>query len=567
MRTDNYGRAAPAPWVWRALLAFAVVSAVVVTFLPVVHNGWIPLDDEENFLHNPDYRGLGPDQIGWMFTTSRLGHYQPLSWVTLGVDYLLWGMDARGYHATSLAIHAANGVLLMALAWILFGHSERLSRHPRARAAGALFAALFFALHPLRVESVAWVTERRDVLCGFFSLLTLLAAVSDRLTERRRRILLPLLYAAAVLSKGIAVALPVAVLALDLLGLTPGGRRTLRDAVRIRFPLLVVAALSAASTLWASAGARANVGTIGIGQRIAAVSYSLCFYVVRTVVPLHLRVFMPWPRLQPVSLSTTRFALATAAVVLAAGLLLLLWRRVPTLLAGAVVYAAFLLPVSGVFQAGPQLVAHRYSYLACWPWALLLGFGAALIAVGAGWGRRAELGVLALAVLVGLALETREQIPLWHDGLSFTRAAVAGAPDAWQPRFLLARCLIRDGQWKAAAEQLQVGLSQPPLERPIVTMAALLLSTCPDPHRRNGRAAVALATRAARVSEYADANALYALAAAQAESGDYSAAAATARSALSLKKPARKALAVRLQIALADFEQGRPLRLAPAEWL
>src|SRR5579863_1904473 len=224
MPTDGDSDTIPRSWrVWGGLF---LVVAVVATFLPVVHNGWIPLDDEENFLHNPDYRGLGPSQLGWMFTTQRLGHYQPLSWVTLGFDYLLWGMDARGYHATSLALHGVNAVLLAVLAWLLLGHLGRLARRPGARAAGALVAALFFALHPLRVESVAWVTERRDVLCGFFSLLTLLAAVSDRFSEPRRRILVPLLYLGASLSKGIAVGLPVGIVALDLLGFTPGGRKS-----------------------------------------------------------------------------------------------------------------------------------------------------------------------------------------------------------------------------------------------------------------------------------------------------------------------------------------------------
>src|SRR5438132_10554539 len=162
-------------WRWVHWLVPALVALVTfVAFLPTLHNQFVNWDDVENFLDNPHYRGLGWIQLRWMWTT-HLGHYIPLTWMTLGLDYLLWGMNPLGYHLTNLLLHAANAVVFFfivhrILTLALPGPAKR--GHALAVAAG--FAALVFAIHPLRVESVAWVTERRDVLSGLFYLSAIL---------------------------------------------------------------------------------------------------------------------------------------------------------------------------------------------------------------------------------------------------------------------------------------------------------------------------------------------------------------------------------------------------------
>src|SRR5262249_39385764 len=123
-------------------------------------------DDEDLLVTNAAYRGFDPPRLRWMFTTFHMGHYQPLTWLTFALDHRLGGMEPYAYHLGNVALHAANTVLVYALA----------SRIPGcASMPAAALAALSFAVHPLRVESVAWVTERRDVLSTFFLLLTLLA--------------------------------------------------------------------------------------------------------------------------------------------------------------------------------------------------------------------------------------------------------------------------------------------------------------------------------------------------------------------------------------------------------
>ena len=132
-------------------------------------------DDEPNFLLNESYRGLGWTQLKWMFTAFHLGHYAPLTWITFGADYLVWGLDPLGYHLTNLLLHTANAVVFYLIAFrLLQGGIPGATDRPLPLRLSAALAALVFAVHPLRVESVAWATERRDVLSGLFYLLAVL---------------------------------------------------------------------------------------------------------------------------------------------------------------------------------------------------------------------------------------------------------------------------------------------------------------------------------------------------------------------------------------------------------
>src|SRR5438445_3237916 len=164
--------ASAARWIqWPVPLLVAV--GTLTAFLPALQNQFVNWDDDKNFLDNPHYRGLTETHLRWMWTTFHIGHYAPLTWMTLGLDYLLWGMNPLGYHLTSLLLHAANAVVFYVLARrILTLARPGLAYCGHALAASAGSAALVFAIHPLRVESVAWVTERRAVLSGPFSLLT-----------------------------------------------------------------------------------------------------------------------------------------------------------------------------------------------------------------------------------------------------------------------------------------------------------------------------------------------------------------------------------------------------------
>ena len=186
----------------KLLAAVAVFLITCVVFLPSLSNEFVNWDDQSQLVENFRYRGLGVREIKWMFTTMYPGHYHPLTWLSFGMDYIVWGMNPFGYHLTNLILHALNAVLFYFLCFTL------LSRAPPAA-----LAALLFSLHPLRVESVAWAVERRDVLSSFFFLATMLTWLKGRLRTSY------LLFACSLLSKAGGVGLPLVLLVLDVFAL------------------------------------------------------------------------------------------------------------------------------------------------------------------------------------------------------------------------------------------------------------------------------------------------------------------------------------------------------------
>src|SRR5437879_5978822 len=356
-------------WLVPVLIALVTFAA----FLPTLQNQFVTWDDATNFLDNAHYRGLAWTHIRWMWTT-HLGHYIPLTWMTLGLDYLLWGMNPFGYHLTSLLLHAANAVVFFVvvhriLTLALPNPSER--GHALAVAAG--FAALVFAIHPLRVESVAWVTERRDVLSGLFYLLTILAYL--RASERGERgrggyWAAVGMFACALLSKSMAVNLAVVLLILDVYPLRRLGgfvgwwsapaRRIYVE--KIPFVLLAAAASAIAVMAQLSFHAALSVAQLSVPGRLAISAYGVSFYLWKLVVPVNLSPLYELP--PTVNFWATPFILSYGLVLAATAIVLALRRRVPGLRAASLTYVVVLLPVLGIFQSGPQIAAERSTYLA-----------------------------------------------------------------------------------------------------------------------------------------------------------------------------------------------------------
>jgi len=239
---------------WLILSALALVTFAV--FSPALSNDFVEWDDQMNLTGNEQYRGLGPTQLKYFFTTVLLGHYIPMTWLTFGLDYVLWGMKPVGYHLTSLLLYAANAAVLYLVASRMLARATTLAGIPLRL--GAVAATLFFTLHPLRAESVAWVTERRDVLSGLFFLLTILTYVKTCEASGRRRSWLLAgsagFYVLALASKGSVMILPALLLVLDIYPLRQLGRRTLIE--KIPFVLLGVA--GAAATYYAQNATRTS---------------------------------------------------------------------------------------------------------------------------------------------------------------------------------------------------------------------------------------------------------------------------------------------------------------------
>jgi protein O-mannosyl-transferase len=436
--------ARPDPLAPRLGLALAVALAAGLVFRPALGGQFLAWDDNTTLTGNLAYRGLGPSHLGWMATTTLMGHYMPLTWLSFALTYVTAGMDPWGYHLGSLLLHAVNAGLVTLLAWRLIGAAlpraaaggpDRAEHE--ALAVGAAVAGLAFGVHPLRAESVAWATDRGDVLCATFYLAALLAyvrAVEDGggLRWRPWGALALLGMAAALLSKEIAVTLPAVLLILDTYPLrrpTPWAAR-----VREKLPFLVLALVGAAAAVAARvAGARfSTVEQYGVGARVAMAAYSVWYLVAASVWPRRLAPYHEPP--VRVDLLAPRFLTAALAVLALTAVVVGLRRRWPAGLASWAAYLLVLLPVSGLVHSGSHLVAERYAYLPGVALALLLG-GVAAAAVRAGRAapsRRA--GVAALLVVLAIALAGWAAVAWrhsasWRDSLTFWRVSAAADPE------------------------------------------------------------------------------------------------------------------------------------------
>jgi hypothetical protein len=419
----------------------ALAAVTVMAFLPVLGNGFVDWDDTRNFLDNPHYRGLGWTQLRWMATESHHGHFVPLAWLTLALDYVVWGMNPAGYHLTSLLIHAAATAVLYLVARALVVRAAPVAAG--AATAGAAAAALLFGLHPLRVESVAWATERRDVLSGLFFLLTVLAYVrSTAATGARRRWLLgasAAAHLAALLSKSITITAPLVLLVLDVYPLRrlPGSPRRWASglAARVLGEKVPHALLSAAQALVTYQFFRADFGEVGRllswPESLARVLLSLWFYPLKALVPLDLSPLYEAP-VGP-GLAESSVLRAAVGVALVTALAWLLRRRCPGVAAAWVSYVIMLAPVSGAASLGYHLTADRYSYLPCLGFAVLAGGGVA-VALDAAAGRPARrwLGPVALGItmvaVAGLGALTWRQARVWRDTMTLWGHAVRATP-------------------------------------------------------------------------------------------------------------------------------------------
>lgn len=442
-----------APAASRSTLGFilpVVVAAVTfVAFLPVLDAGFLNWDDDTNLLDNPRYRGLGWTQFRWMFTTMLLGHYIPITWMSFGLNYVLGGMNPWGYHLSNLLLHAANAGLFYFVARRLLAAAfsgavakpvppgDGGAEPDVALSVGAAFAALVFGVHPLRVESVAWVTERRDVLCGLFYLLAALAylrgvAGGGRIQRHWWALSLGA-FLLALLSKAAAMPLPAALLMLDMYPLRRVTAVGWRWLLMEKVPYLALSAAAALLALIAQSEAHALTGyqQYGVGARVGMTAYHLMFHPWKLLWSADQRLLHELPR--TVDPLAWRFLFPTVALAVVTVALVALRRRFPGPLATWVYSALLVLPVTGVVvHAGVQLVSDRYSYLSGLGFAVLAGGALSWLLLERGRFKASVVKAVALVavlVIVGWAAGSWRQSKMWHDSETLWRSAQEADPD------------------------------------------------------------------------------------------------------------------------------------------
>ncbi len=407
--------AKPPPQPWVVALVLALVTLAV--YSPSLSNRFVNWDDIDYVAANPAIaEGLTWPALRWAFTSFYASNWHPLAWVSHAIDVDLFGrQNAWGHHLTSMVLHAvAAAALLLAL--------EALTR----RLWAAAVAAALFALHPLHVESVSWVSERKDVLCGLFFFLALWAHARYAVRPTWRGYLAVAgATAAALLSKPMAVTLPLALLVLDGWPL----RRLSWRALAEKAPLLAMSAGVCAATWLAQTGADSvrALEEVPLPARAGHVVYAYAAYLVKAFWPApgSLVPFYPLPGRGGPQIGAAEVAMAGALLLAITALAVLFRHRRPYLLAGWLWYLGTLVPVIGLVQVGTQLLADRYTYVP------LVGVFVAVV-----WlvedllparpaTRRGALAA-AGAVLLGLSALTWQQQAVWRNSLTlWTRVAQA----------------------------------------------------------------------------------------------------------------------------------------------
>lgn len=419
---------------------------VAVVFARTAGFAFLNLDDDQYVTANPYVSGgLSWASVRWAFTAFHSGHWHPLTWLSLAADATLFGPVPGPMHLVNVALHALTTVLLYAVLYAATG----------ARGPSALVAALF-GLHPLRVESVAWVTERKDVLSACCWVLTMGAYVRYvRRPAAGRYGAVVLALALGLLAKPMLVTLPVVLLLLDWwpLGRFAPSRVTSRRAslpglVVEKLPLLVLAAVASAVTAASqrAAGATVSLGIVPLDQRLANAALAYVRYLGMTFWPVDLAVFYP---LVPVSLLGG--AAAAGVLLVLTALALGVARRHPYVTVGWLWFVITLAPVIGIVQIGGQALADRFTYLPHIGLFLALVFGGAALVRARRWSARVATALVGTALAATTVLTWR-QLGHWRDDESLLRHALAVTADNYLAHNNLGVALAARGRHDEAAE-------------------------------------------------------------------------------------------------------------------
>ena len=423
---------------------FIIVGLLVLiaaAYLPALRCGFVNFDDP-NYVSENQYvlSGITARNLTWAATTREMGHWHPLTWMSLMLDNELFGLRPGGYHLVNVLLHAANTVLLFTL----------LQRMTAATWRSA-FAAALFALHPLHVESVAWVAERKDVLSTCFLMLTLWAyARYVKQPGPGRYWTCVGWYVLSLMSKAMGVTLPFLLLLLDYWPLGRWGRVPSRKLVLEKLPFLALAIPASAMAYWAEGGTLVPLRGFPLEMRMANAMLSYVGYLAKTFWPTGLAVFYP---LRPAGLTWSAAMLAGFALIGVTTLVIWRIRREPWLATGWFWYLGTLVPVIGFVQIGDYSMADRYTYMP------LIG-----IFVILSWSlpaRRAFAATAAVAVIICGVL-SNAQARHWTNSETLFRHATRVTKDNWAAHINLGVALKQAGRSNEELIEYQLAVEAKP---------------------------------------------------------------------------------------------------------
>ena len=454
-------------------LAGTVAVVTFLVYLAALRNDFINWDDGPYVYDNPHIRSLNAAFFKWAFFDFYEANWHPLTWLSHALDYALWGLNPLGHHLTNIVLHAINAFIVVFLVIrLLEAWKERAVRNGtpsflngRAILIAAGTTGLLFGLHPVHVESVAWVAERKDLLCALFFLLSVIAytkyasgadkgpvTLNTALRFFKRPYLVTLgLFILALLSKPMAVSLPVVLLILDW---HPFNRirsgRTLWSACVEKLPFFALSLASSIVTILAqrAGGTMTLTDVVPLSTRLLVAVKSLVAYLWKMLLPLDLAPFYPYPK--SASLLTVEYFLPLAIVIAVTAACIMTARKRGLLLSAWSYYIVTLVPVLGIVQVGGQEMADRYTYLPGLGPFLAVGMGVAWVWEKERAPARRNLSVTSISVAMAalaigfLSYSTLQQISIWKNGFVLWNYEIEKAPGV--PRAYNNRGLTYDNE-------------------------------------------------------------------------------------------------------------------------
>jgi tetratricopeptide (TPR) repeat protein len=443
------------------LAAFISLTTLAV-YLPALRNDFVNWDDPQYVINNLHIRSLNWAFYRWAFSGFYMGNWHPLTLVSHALDYAVWGLNPLGHHLTNNVLHAMNTFLVVLLCIKLLemwkelsipdGASTFLNERRIMIAAGV--TGLLFGLHPLHVESVAWVAERKDLLCGLFFLLSISAyanhvriLVKKPIEEKKAASLFfnkfylvsLAFFVLALLSKPMAVSLPVVLLILDWY---PFQRiRSLKSFTNSfveKLPFIALSLILSILTIMAqrAEGAMTMMAFVPLRARILVAAKTFVTYLVLMAAPIGLSSYYPYPEWQKVTLLSPQYLFGVALLVGITAILFVVSKKQRLWLTAWGYYVVTLIPVIGIIQVGGQSMADRYTYLPSLGPFLLIGLIAAWV-----WAKADSLKqwsalvkgfttVVVISLIISLSYATVKQIAVWKDALTLSTSMVRKTPNS-----------------------------------------------------------------------------------------------------------------------------------------
>lgn len=437
------------------IIYICLVVVILAAFWQVNQADFINLDDPVYVTENFHIQsGITLDGIRWAFSTTYAEFWHPLTWLSLMLDYQLYGLNAGGYHLTNLILHILSTLLLF---WLF------------NRMTGAIwksaFVAAFFALHPLHVESVAWIAERKDVLSTFFFMLTLcLYVYYTEKPDIKRYLPVVFCFACGLMSKSMVVTLPVILILLDFWPLSRyrPGIESKKGSIIIwqlkeKISLFFLSAAFSVITLYAHYKPSAKYLPLSLESRIANALVSFITYLEKTFLPLDLAVFYP------VSVNLPAWQVWGAALLIIAisAIVIAVAKRLPYIFVGWLWYAITIAPVIGIIQIGDFTEADRFTYLPSIGIAVILAWGIPLLFPNENI-RKNILFPAVIAVLTIMAVLTWKQCGYWRDSIKLYNHALAVTKNNDLAHTNLASALLSKGKIGEAINHYNTAISLKP---------------------------------------------------------------------------------------------------------